>query len=60
MTTGPALGSGYEERRVDELRRWKLRAKSFLFGAFVVFLASHFNVEALMHRLRNVSSIDQH
>lgn len=41
-TTGPALGSGYEERRIEELRRWKLRANSFLFGAFVVFLASHF------------------
>ena len=42
MTTGPALGSGYEERRGEELRRWKLRANSFLLGAFVVFLASHF------------------
>ena len=42
MTTGPALGSGYERRRIEELRRWKLRANSFLFGAFVVFLASHF------------------
>jgi uncharacterized membrane-anchored protein YjiN (DUF445 family) len=27
---------------MGELRRWKLRANSFLFGAFVVFLASHF------------------
>jgi uncharacterized membrane-anchored protein YjiN (DUF445 family) len=42
QTTGPALGSGYEQRRIEELRRWKLRANSFLFGAFVVFLASHF------------------
>jgi uncharacterized membrane-anchored protein YjiN (DUF445 family) len=42
MTTGPALGSGYEQRRIEELRRWKLRANSFLFGAFVIFLASHF------------------
>ncbi|HEX6221724.1 MAG TPA: DUF445 domain-containing protein [Acidimicrobiia bacterium] len=41
-TTGPALGSHYEERRIEELRRWKLRANSFLFGAFIVFLASHF------------------
>ena len=41
-TTDPALGSPYEERRIEELRRWKLRANTFLFGAFVVFLASHF------------------
>ena len=41
-TTGPGPGSGYEERRTRELRRWKLRANSFLFGAFVVFLVSHF------------------
>lgn len=41
-TTGPALGPRYEERRIEELRRWKLRANWFLFGALVVFLASHF------------------
>ncbi len=43
MTTGPTIGlSAYEERRVEELRRWKLRANGFLFGALVVFLISHF------------------
>jgi uncharacterized membrane-anchored protein YjiN (DUF445 family) len=37
------LGSGdYEARRVEELRRWKLRANGFLLGALVVFLVSHF------------------
>jgi uncharacterized membrane-anchored protein YjiN (DUF445 family) len=41
-TTSPALGSPYEKRRIEELRQWKLRANSFLFGAFIVFLASHF------------------
>jgi uncharacterized membrane-anchored protein YjiN (DUF445 family) len=41
---GPSPGSdiSYEERRVLELRRWKRRANLFLFGALVVFLASHF------------------
>lgn len=38
----PVLGSGYEERRTDELRRWKRRANLFLLGALGVFLASHF------------------
>jgi uncharacterized membrane-anchored protein YjiN (DUF445 family) len=43
VTTGPTIGlSAYEERRVEELRRWKLRANGFLFGALVVFLISHF------------------
>jgi len=32
----------YEERRIEELRRWKRRANLFLLGAFVVFLVSHF------------------
>jgi uncharacterized membrane-anchored protein YjiN (DUF445 family) len=40
---GSALGSGsYEERRIEELRRWKRRANAFLLGALVVFLVSHF------------------
>ncbi len=43
MAPGPAVGSGsYEERRVQELRRWRLRANGFLAGALVVFVASHF------------------
>jgi uncharacterized membrane-anchored protein YjiN (DUF445 family) len=43
VTTGPTIGlSTYEERRVEELRRWKLRANVFLLGALVVFLISHF------------------
>jgi len=43
VSTGPTIGlSAYEERRVEELRRWKLRANGFLFGALVVFLISHF------------------
>jgi uncharacterized membrane-anchored protein YjiN (DUF445 family) len=45
--TGPTLpptvaGSSYEERRVEELRRWKLRANAFLLGALLVFIVSHF------------------
>ena len=40
---GPAVGSGsYEERRIQELRRWKRRANGFLLGALAVFLISHF------------------
>jgi uncharacterized membrane-anchored protein YjiN (DUF445 family) len=43
VTTGPTIGlSTYEERRVEELRRWKRRANGFLLGALVVFLISHF------------------
>ena len=44
MAPGPNLGpgSGYEERRVQELKYWKRRANGFLLGAFVVFLVSHF------------------
>jgi uncharacterized membrane-anchored protein YjiN (DUF445 family) len=41
---GPSFGSGasYEERRIQELRRWKRRANGFLLGALIVFLISHF------------------
>ncbi len=41
---GLSLGSdsNYEQRRIEELRRWKRRANGFLLGALVVFLASHF------------------
>ncbi len=44
---GPPIGSAvesgsYEERRIEELRRWKRRANGFLLGALVVFLVSHF------------------
>lgn len=43
MTTSPTIGlTAYEERRVEELRRWKRRANGFLLGALVVFLVSHF------------------
>jgi len=44
LAPGPNLGpgSGYEERRVQELKHWKRRANGFLLGAFVVFLVSHF------------------
>jgi len=44
MAPGPAFGSSgsYEERRIEELRRWKRRANGFLLGALVVFLISHF------------------
>ena len=44
MTSGPGFGSatGYEERRIQELRRWKRRANGFLLGALVVFVVSHF------------------
>jgi uncharacterized membrane-anchored protein YjiN (DUF445 family) len=41
---GPGYGSaaGYEERRIQELRRWKRRANGFLLGALAVFVVSHF------------------
>ena len=41
---GPGFGSvaGYEERRIQELRRWKRRANGFLLGALAVFVVSHF------------------
>ncbi|HEX2405352.1 MAG TPA: DUF445 family protein, partial [Acidimicrobiia bacterium] len=43
MTTGPTTTvSTYEERRIEELRRWKRRANGSLLGALVVFLISHF------------------
>jgi uncharacterized membrane-anchored protein YjiN (DUF445 family) len=43
VTAGLNLAStSYEERRIEELRRWKRRANLFLLGAFVVFLVSHF------------------
>jgi uncharacterized membrane-anchored protein YjiN (DUF445 family) len=43
VTTGPTIGlSTYEERRFEELRRWKLRANGFLLAALAVFLISHF------------------
>ena len=43
MSNAPTLTSGtYEERRVEELRRWKFRANLFLLGALVVFIVSHF------------------
>lgn len=39
---GPALAqAGYEQRRAEELRRWKRRANAFLLAALFVFLASH-------------------
>lgn len=46
VTNGPTLppsltGGSYEERRVEELRRWKRRANGFLLGALVVFMISH-------------------
>lgn len=46
VTNGPTLppsltGGSYEERRVEELRRWKRRANGFLLGALVVFIISH-------------------
>jgi uncharacterized membrane-anchored protein YjiN (DUF445 family) len=46
VTNGPTLppsltGGSYEERRIEELRRWKRRANGFLLGALVVFVASH-------------------
>lgn len=47
MTSGPKVppafgGGSYEQRRIEELRRWKLRANAFLLGALVVFIVSHF------------------
>jgi uncharacterized membrane-anchored protein YjiN (DUF445 family) len=44
VTSGPGFGSaaGYEERRIQELRRWKRRANGFLLGALAVFVVSHF------------------
>jgi uncharacterized membrane-anchored protein YjiN (DUF445 family) len=43
VSNGPRLESGsYEERRIEELRRWKRRANGFLLGALVVFIVSHF------------------
>lgn len=37
----PVGSTGYEERRIRELRTWKRRATGFLVGALAVFLASH-------------------
>ncbi|MGH8915645.1 MAG: DUF445 domain-containing protein [Acidimicrobiia bacterium] len=44
MASGPVMGSdgNYEERRLQELQRWKRRANGFLLVALLVFLASHF------------------
>jgi uncharacterized membrane-anchored protein YjiN (DUF445 family) len=47
VNNGPRLppssaGGSYEQRRIVELRRWKLRANLFLLGALVVFIVSHF------------------
>jgi uncharacterized membrane-anchored protein YjiN (DUF445 family) len=36
-----AFDSGYEERRAQELRRWKRRANLSLLAALIVFLVSH-------------------